>query len=243
MEELGPSRQRQSTLTVRACIEVPSVRRTHRLYALLSPWPRRADDAGATAEIAKQRLVDTHSAIIAEHRAAIERTADRLAKAVEEVRPLRARALPRRSVRCSSSPILCHSQVDRFRSLEASLLQNRLTELDTECDAELDDLEAQFRAAQVQCRERYRVKAESERASSQRRVQERADTLMQQVEGSRSRVPPPGGKAMPLAAAAGAGVGPSQSGEERFAALRAKAASTSVRAAVSLGSDDDEDDA
>lgn len=40
----------------------------------------------ASAELAKQRLVDTHTAIIDEHRAAIERTAERLTKAVEEAR-------------------------------------------------------------------------------------------------------------------------------------------------------------
>lgn len=211
--------------------------------------PPRAGNAGATAEIAKQRLLDTHTAIIEEHRAAIERTADRLNKAIEEVRGQSERhnvSSPRRSNVADVCDVMMPAQVDRFRSLEAAVLKERLAELDSECDAELADLEAQFRAAQVQCREKYRLKAEGERMSSNRRVQERADALMQMVEGGAGGSGGGNRRAGAVAAPAvfssngsggAAGVG---GGPEKFSGLRAKAAAAAGKVVVRRASDDED---
>lgn len=197
--------------------------------------------------------MDTHTAIIEEHRAAIERAAERLRNAVEEARPRApARTLPPPLLPADTLPpnllnLLLRSphQVERFRALEAALLRDRLAELDAECDAELADLEAQFRQAQVQCRERYRARAEGERVGSERRVQERADQLMQMVNGGAGggaaggrRVPPIGVGAAAPAAGGGAG-------GEKFNALRAKAAAAAggkgpAAALLQDGSDDDD---
>lgn len=102
--------------------------------------------------------MESHAAIIEEHRAAIERTAERLSRAVEEV--------------------------DRVRALEAAMLRERLGELDQECEAELREMQAQHRAAEAALREKFRRRAEDERAKSEARARERADALLAFVEPS-----------------------------------------------------------
>lgn len=135
------------------------------------------------------------------------------------------------------------------------MLKERLAELDAECDAEVADLEASLRAAQLQAREKFRAKAEDERVKSERRVQERADALMQLVEprgaeGKRGVVGGGGGGGRSAFAGAAAGGqqgggghgGAAGGGGERFSGLRAKAASSTARVVRGRGGRDSDDD-